>query len=102
MKETAEAYLGNTVDTAVQVDSVPARSKHCQRQATRDAGIIGGLNVRFLDEPVAAAISICLNNLNNRDIRVEQRNLLIYKFGAGTFDVSSKSRQLLVMTILAV
>jgi molecular chaperone DnaK (HSP70) len=71
----------------------------------RDAGTIAGLNVRLLDEPVAAAISICLNNLNNTTTRdIEQRNpsLLICNFGAGTFDVSSKSRQLLVMAILGV
>ena len=84
LKETAEAYLGKTVDTAVV--SVPAHFNHCQRQATKDAGTIAGLNVRLLNEPVAGAISICLNNISNAD--VEPRDLLICDFGSGTFDVS--------------
>ncbi|KDR70679.1 hypothetical protein GALMADRAFT_881025 [Galerina marginata CBS 339.88] len=82
MKETAEAYLGTSIDTAVV--TVPAHFNHCQRQATKDAGTIAGLEVRLLNEPSAVAISACLD----KGI-IGERNLLICNFGGGTFDVSA-------------
>ncbi|KAI6005502.1 heat shock protein HSS1 [Pisolithus albus] len=82
MKETAEAYLGYPVNNAVV--TVPAYFNHSQRQATRDAGTIAGLNVlRIINEPTAAAIVYGL------DKKVTgERNVLIFDLGGGTFDVS--------------
>jgi len=82
MKETAEAYLGKTVTDAVV--TVPAYFSDSQRQATKDAGTIAGLNVlRIINEPTAAAIAYGL------DKKVTQeRNVLIFDLGGGTFDVS--------------
>ncbi|KHJ30172.1 putative hsp70-like protein [Erysiphe necator] len=82
MKETAEAYLGTQVDNAVV--TVPAYFNDSQRQATKDAGLIAGLNVlRIINEPTAAAIAYGL------DKKVEgERNVLIFDLGGGTFDVS--------------
>nr|AAA82183.1 70 kDa heat shock protein [Neurospora crassa] len=82
MKETAEAYLGGTVNNAVV--TVPAYFNDSQRQATKDAGLIAGLNVlRIINEPTAAAIAYGL------DKKVEgERNVLIFDLGGGTFDVS--------------
>ncbi|RKU42943.1 Hsp70 chaperone [Coniochaeta pulveracea] len=82
MRETAEAYLGGTVDNAVI--TVPAYFNDSQRQATKDAGLIAGLNVlRIINEPTAAAIAYGL------DKKVEgERNVLIFDLGGGTFDVS--------------
>ena len=81
MKETAESYLGNRVTDAVI--TVPAYFNDCQRQATKDAGIIAGLNVlRIINEPTAAAIAYGLNK------KVGERNVLIFDLGGGTFDVS--------------
>ncbi|KAG1147533.1 hypothetical protein G6F37_002746 [Rhizopus arrhizus] len=82
MKETAEAYLGSTVKNAVI--TVPAYFNDSQRQATKDAGLISGLNVqRIINEPTAAAIAYGL------DKKVEgERNVLIFDLGGGTFDVS--------------
>ncbi|EGO57169.1 heat shock protein 70 [Neurospora tetrasperma FGSC 2508] len=82
MKETAEAYLGGTVNNAVI--TVPAYFNDSQRQATKDAGLIAGLNVlRIINEPTAAAIAYGL------DKKVEgERNVLIFDLGGGTFDVS--------------
>ena len=83
MKETAEAYLGETITDAVI--TVPAYFNDCQRQATKDAGIIAGLNVlRIINEPTAAAISYGLNNNNNNN----NKNILVFDLGGGTFDVS--------------
>ncbi len=82
MKEIAEAYLGHEVKDAVV--TVPAYFNDSQRQATKDAGIIAGLNViRIISEPTAAAIAYGLDK-NNRG----ERNVLIYDCGGGTFDVS--------------
>ncbi|EUB57360.1 Heat shock cognate protein [Echinococcus granulosus] len=82
MKETAEAYLGKEVKNAVI--TVPAYFSVNQRQATIDAGKIAGLNVlRLVNEPTAAAIAY---GLDKRDDR--QRNVLIFDWGGGTFDVS--------------
>lgn len=82
MKETAEAYLGTTVRDAVI--TVPAYFNDSQRQATKDAGTIAGLNVlRIINEPTAAALAYGLDkNLKG------ERNVLIYDLGGGTFDVS--------------
>ena len=82
MKETAEAYLGQTVKDAVI--TVPAYFNDSQRQATKDAGIIAGLNVkRIINEPTAAALAYGLDkNLQG------EKNVLIFDLGGGTFDVS--------------
>tara|TARA_Y100001970_G_scaffold215695_1_gene263992 strand:- start:1352 stop:3262 length:1911 start_codon:yes stop_codon:yes gene_type:complete len=82
MKETAEAYLGETVDSAVI--TVPAYFNDAQRQSTKDAGAIAGLNVlRIINEPTAAAIAYGLDNKTEKE-----RNILIYDLGGGTFDVT--------------
>ena len=82
MKETAEAYLGQTVKNAVI--TVPAYFNASQRQATKDAGMIAGLNVqRIINEPTAAALAYGLDkNLPG------EKNVLIFDLGGGTFDVS--------------
>uniref|UniRef100_A0A3P9A7W7 Heat shock protein 8 n=2 Tax=Euteleosteomorpha TaxID=1489388 RepID=A0A3P9A7W7_ESOLU len=82
MKEIAEAYLGKTVNNAVV--TVPAYFNDSQRQATKDAGTISGLNVlRIINEPTAAAIAYGLD----KKVGAE-RNVLIFDLGGGTFDVS--------------
>eukprot|EP00286_Rhodomonas_abbreviata_P010792 CAMPEP_0181318100 /NCGR_PEP_ID=MMETSP1101-20121128/16825_1 /TAXON_ID=46948 /ORGANISM="Rhodomonas abbreviata, Strain Caron Lab Isolate" /LENGTH=644 /DNA_ID=CAMNT_0023425545 /DNA_START=33 /DNA_END=1967 /DNA_ORIENTATION=+ len=81
MKDTAEAYLGSEVKNAVI--TVPAYFNDSQRQATKDAGAIAGLNVlRIINEPTAAAIAYGL------DKKEGERNVLIFDLGGGTFDVS--------------
>lgn len=85
MKETAEAFLGETVSKAVI--TVPAYFNDSQRQSTKDAGTIAGLNVlRIINEPTAGAIAYGLdkNNMNTK----EEKNVLIFDLGGGTFDVS--------------
>ncbi|XP_064545221.1 heat shock 70 kDa protein cognate 1 [Drosophila montana] len=82
MRETAEAYLGGTVTDAVV--TVPAYFNDSQRQATKDAGTIAGLNVlRIINEPTAAAIAYGLDKQGT-----SERNVLIFDLGGGTFDVS--------------
>eukprot|EP00731_Ephydatia_muelleri_P019937 Em0012g762a len=82
MKETAEAFLGSTANDAVI--TVPAYFNDSQRQATKDAGVIAGLNVlRIINEPTAAAIAYGLD----KKLKSEQ-NILIFDLGGGTFDVS--------------
>ncbi|XP_067013601.1 heat shock protein 68 [Anabrus simplex] len=82
MKGTAEAYLGTSVRDAVI--TVPAYFNDSQRQATKDAGAIAGLNVlRIINEPTAAALAYGLD----KNLRGE-RNVLIFDLGGGTFDVS--------------
>eukprot|EP00293_Proteomonas_sulcata_P000952 CAMPEP_0184328172 /NCGR_PEP_ID=MMETSP1049-20130417/143482_1 /TAXON_ID=77928 /ORGANISM="Proteomonas sulcata, Strain CCMP704" /LENGTH=706 /DNA_ID=CAMNT_0026650469 /DNA_START=72 /DNA_END=2194 /DNA_ORIENTATION=+ len=82
MKETAEAFLGKEVKHAVI--TVPAYFNDSQRQATKDAGMISGLNVlRIINEPTAAAIAYGLEKKGTGE-----RNILIYDLGGGTFDVS--------------
>jgi L1 cell adhesion molecule like protein len=82
MKETAEAYLGKTVTDAVV--TVPAYFNDSQRQATKDAGVISGLNIlRIINEPTAAAIAYGLDKKVGNE-----RNVLIFDLGGGTFDVS--------------
>ncbi|CAH1997100.1 unnamed protein product [Acanthoscelides obtectus] len=82
MKETAEAYLGKNVTNAVI--TVPAYFNDSQRQATKDAGTISGLQVlRIINEPTAAAIAYGLDKKGQGE-----RNVLIFDLGGGTFDVS--------------
>jgi len=83
MKETAEAYLGHDVKDAVV--TVPAYFNDSQRQATKDAGVISGLNVlRIINEPTAAAIAYGLDKKKG----ASECNVLIFDLGGGTFDVS--------------
>ena len=80
MKEVAETYLGTTVTDAVI--TVPAYFGDAQRQATKDAGVIAGLNVlRIINEPTAAAIAYGLDNAKDKE-----QNVLIFDKGGGTFD----------------
>ena len=80
MRETAESYLGETVNEAVI--TVPAYFNDAQRQATKDAGRIAGLDVkRIINEPTAAALAYGLDKGDNRTIAV-------YDLGGGTFDIS--------------
>lgn len=82
MREIAEAYLGKSVMNAVV--TVPAYFNDSQRQATKDAGTIAGLNVlRIINEPTAAAIAYGLDKKGQGE-----RNVLIFDLGGGTFDVS--------------
>nr|BAN64480.1 dnaK protein [Babesia bovis] len=82
MKEIAELYLGKTVKDAVI--TVPAYFNDSQRQATKDAGTMAGLNVmRIINEPTAAAIAYGLDKKGS-----EEKNVLIFDLGGGTFDVS--------------
>merc|ERR1712117_530086 len=83
MKETAETYLGTEVKDAVV--TVPAYFNDGQRQATKDAGVIAGLNVlRIINEPTAAAIAYGLDKKKGS----AECNVLIFDLGGGTFDVS--------------
>jgi L1 cell adhesion molecule like protein len=84
MKEIAESYLGSNVADAVI--TVPAYFNDGQRQATKDAGAIAGLNVlRIINEPTAAAIAYGLDKKTKGD---GEQNILIFDLGGGTFDVS--------------
>ena len=82
MKEIADSYLGKNIKDAVV--TVPAYFNDSQRQATKDAGIIAGLNIlRIINEPTAAAIAYGLDKKGE-----SEKNVLIYDLGGGTFDVS--------------
>ena len=82
MKQTAEAFLGKTIKDAVV--TVPAYFNDSQRQATKDAGVITGLEVkRIINEPTAAAIAYGLDKKTGGE-----KNVLIFDLGGGTFDVS--------------
>lgn len=84
MKEIAEAFLGQTVKNAVV--TVPAYFNDSQRQATKDSGLISGLNVlRIINEPTAAAIAY---GLDKKSTSTKEKNVLIFDLGGGTFDVS--------------
>nr|XP_009399566.2 PREDICTED: heat shock 70 kDa protein-like [Musa acuminata subsp. malaccensis] len=84
MREVAEAFLGQTIKDAVV--TVPAYFNDSQRQATKDAGSIAGLNViRMINEPTAAAIAY---GLDKKAARTSEKNVLIFDLGGGTFDVS--------------
>ena len=83
MKETAESFIGSPVKDAVI--TVPAYFNDSQRQATKDAGSIAGLNVlRIINEPTAAAIAYGLDKEKGQG----EKNVLIYDLGGGTFDVT--------------
>merc|ERR1711944_92930 len=83
-KETAEAYLGKEVKDAVV--TVPAYFNDAQRQATKDAGVISGLNIlRIINEQTAAAIAYGLDKKKGQG---KETNVLIFDLGGGTFDVS--------------
>jgi heat shock 70kDa protein 1/2/6/8 len=85
MKEIAEAYLGKEIKNAVV--TVPAYFNDSQRQATKDAAVIAGINcMRIINEPTAAAIAYGLDKKN--DNGGAERNVLIFDLGGGTFDVS--------------
>ncbi|CAD2218942.1 heat shock 70kDa protein 5 [Angomonas deanei] len=80
MKQIAETYIGEKVKNAVV--TVPAYFNDAQRQSTKDAGTIAGLNVvRIINEPTAAALAYGLN-------KVGEKNILVFDLGGGTFDVS--------------
>jgi molecular chaperone DnaK len=80
LKESAEAYLGGPVTDAVI--TVPAYFNDAQRQATKDAGQVAGLNVRrIINEPTAAALAYGLD-------KKKDETIVVYDFGGGTFDVS--------------
>ncbi|KAM0029151.1 putative Heat shock protein 70 family [Helianthus debilis subsp. tardiflorus] len=84
MKESAEAYIGNDVKDAVV--TVPAYFNDSQRQATKDAGTIAGLNIiRIINEPTAAVIAY---GLDNKACITQDTNVLVFDLGGGTFDVS--------------
>ncbi|KAK1984381.1 hsp70-like protein [Colletotrichum cereale] len=94
MKEVAENYLGKKVTHAVV--TVPAYFNDNQRQATKDAGIIAGLNVlRIVNEPTAAAIAYGLDKTDG------ERQIIVYDLGGGTFDVSLLSIDHGVFEVLA-
>ncbi|KIW65557.1 hsp75-like protein [Phialophora macrospora] len=96
MKEVAETKLGKKVSKAVV--TVPAYFNDNQRQATKDAGAIAGLNVlRIINEPTAAAIAYGLGSGKSE----KERNVLIYDLGGGTFDVSLLNIQGGVFTVKA-
>merc|ERR1719379_2858558 len=82
MKEIGEAYLGKTIKDAVV--TVPAYFNDSQRQATSDAGVIAGINVKsIINEPTAAAIAYGLDKKSGGE-----KNSLVFDLGGGTFDVS--------------
>ncbi|KAI1263210.1 heat shock protein 70 family [Xylariaceae sp. FL1019] len=94
MKEVAESYLGKKVSHAVV--TVPAYFNDNQRQATKDAGVIAGLNVlRIVNEPTAAAIAYGLDKTD------AERHIIVYDLGGGTFDVSLLSIDQGVFEVLA-
>ena len=83
LKKTAEDYLGRKVTRAVV--TVPAYFNDAQRSATRDAGVIAGLNVlRIINEPTAAALAYGLDKTKEED----EKNILVFDLGGGTFDVT--------------
>lgn len=93
MKETAESYLGTSIKNAVI--TVPAYFNDSQRQATRDAGEISGLNVlRVINEPTAAALAYGMD-------KSEDKIVAVYDLGGGTFDVSILEIQKGVFEVLA-
>merc|ERR1719297_690551 len=82
MKQTAEDYIGKNISKAVV--TVPAYFNDAQRAATKDAGVIAGLDIiRIINEPTAAAIAYGLDKVSS-----EEKNVLVFDLGGGTFDVS--------------
>lgn len=87
MKDIAETYLGRKVDGAVI--TVPAYFNDAQRNATKDAGVIAGLNVmRIINEPTAAAIAYGLDKVNKSE---DEKNIVVFDFGGGTHDITVMS-----------
>merc|ERR1712209_354181 len=81
-KQTAELYLGCNVTKAVV--TVPAYFNDAQRAATKDAGVIAGLDIiRIINEPTATAIAYGLDKVSS-----DEKNVLVFDLGGGTFDVS--------------
>ncbi|KAL0233347.1 hypothetical protein GEMRC1_012092 [Eukaryota sp. GEM-RC1] len=96
MKQTAEDYLGQPVKNAVI--TVPAYFSDFQRQATKDAGTIAGLNVvRIINEPTAASLAYGVSSINDD----EERYVLVFDLGGGTFDVSLLSVEAGVFEVVA-
>ncbi|CAI9259505.1 unnamed protein product [Lactuca saligna] len=86
MKEAAEEFIGTEVTDAVI--TVPAYFNNMQREATKEAGVIAGLNVlRLINEPTAAAIAHGVDHMEDKDW-VKEKNVLVFDLGGGTFDVS--------------
>lgn len=84
MKEIAEDFLGQTVKNVVV--TIPAYFNDLQRHATKDVGLIAGVNVlRIINEPTAAAIAY---GLDKKSTSTKEKNVLIFDLGGGTFDVS--------------
>ena len=84
MKEIAEDFLGQTVKNVVV--TIPAYFNDLQRHATKDVGLIAGVNVlRIINEPTAAAIAY---GLDKKSISTKEKNVLIFDLGGGMFDVS--------------
>merc|ERR1712131_250432 len=95
MKKTAEEYLGKDVTHAVV--TVPAYFNDAQRQATKDAGTIAGLNImRIINEPTAAAIAYGMD-----EDKEGEKNVLVFDLGGGTFDVSVLTIDMGVFEVLA-
>merc|ERR1711935_194119 len=85
MKQIAEGFLGNEVTHAVV--TCPAYFNDGQRKATKDAGVIAGLNVlRVINEPTAAALAYGLDK--KEETKIEEKNILVFDLGGGTFDVT--------------
>ncbi|CAH9123598.1 unnamed protein product [Cuscuta epithymum] len=101
MKNIAEEYLGTSVKNAVI--TVPAYFSDAQRQATKDAGLIAGLNVlRIINEPTAAAIAYGLNKKGTGNGDSSLKNILVFDLGGGTFDVSIVTMEKDVFEVKAV
>ncbi|KAI4352377.1 hypothetical protein L6164_006637 [Bauhinia variegata] len=99
MREIAEVYLGSKIKSAVV--SVPANFNSSQRQATKDAGVIAGLNImRIINEPTAAAIAYCVDKKDDSDT-IGIRNVVMFDLGGGTCDVSLVSIENDTMRVLA-
>ncbi|CAH9114475.1 unnamed protein product [Cuscuta epithymum] len=97
MKEIAEAYLGTTIKNVVI--TVPAHFNDSQRRATKNAGVISGLNVmRIINEPTAAAIAY---GLDKKASSSGEKNVLIFDLGGGTFDVSLITIEELIFEVKA-
>lgn len=104
MKETAEDYLSESITNAVV--TVPAYFNDAQRAATKIAGTIAGLNIlRIINEPTAAAIAYGLDSVDpkqgNNDIVPEEKIVLVFDLGGGTFDVSLLSIENGVFEVMA-
>ena len=83
MRETAEAYLGKGIKEAIV--TVPAYFNDAQRQATKDAGRIAGLEVkRIINEPTAAALAYGMDKVDKNENKI----IAVYDLGGGTFDIS--------------